>query len=147
MVTWWKQVPNTALVAFLARWILGILFTLAGTWKVFILTPAVHAQKFFVEGMAGHWIPDWLLTVLGTAIPFVELAAGLALLLGLWTRLTATGIGVLLLITTYGHGLQQPLFDIDGHTFTRIALVFLLLLLPKGADTILNMDCWLAKRK
>lgn len=147
MVKWWNEVSNTALAAFLVRWLLGILFVMAGTWKVFVLTPAVHAQKMFVEGMAGHWIPDFLLTFFGMTIPFVELAAGIALLLGLYTRLTAFCVGLLLLITTYGHALQQPLFNIDGHTFTRMALVIFLLMIARGSDTILNMDTWLAKRK
>ncbi len=55
-------------------------------------------------------------------------------------------IGVLLIITTYGHALQQPLFDIDGHTFTRLALVVFVLLAPPGSDNF-TLDAWLTARK
>ena len=56
-----------------------------------------------------------------------ELAAGLLLLLGLRLKETLTSLGCLLILTTYGHALQQPLFDIDGHTFTRLVLIVFLL--------------------
>ena len=52
----------------------------------------------------------------------------------------------LLIVTTYGHALQQPLFDIDGHTFTRLALIVFLLLVPVGNDRY-SIDHWLLARK
>ncbi len=107
---------------------------MAGYWKVFVLTPANHAQQFFVEGFADSWIPIWLLQVLGYSIPFVELVAGLLICIGLRTREALIAVGLLLIVTTYGHALQQPLFDIDGHTFTRLALIVFLLLAPAGKD-------------
>jgi len=51
-------------------------------------------------------------------------------------------VGLLLLVTTYGHAPQQPLFDISGHTFTRFALVLFILLLPIGTDQF-RLDAWL----
>ena len=68
---------NWAIVNFITRWILGLLFLMAGYWKVFILTPAAHAQQFFVDGFADTWIPAWFLNALGYGIPVLELAAGL----------------------------------------------------------------------
>ncbi len=125
---------NWPIVNFIVRWILGLLFAMAGYWKVFVLTPANHAQQFFVEGFADSWIPIWLLQVLGYSIPFVELVAGLLICIGLRTREALIAVGLLLVVTTYGHALQQPLFDIDGHTFTRLALIVFLLLAPVGKD-------------
>lgn len=115
------------IAAFIVRWILGVIFVMAGYWKVFELTPAAHAQQFFVDAYAQTWIPEWLLWVLGTTIPVFELVAGSLLLLGLRLRETLTGLGCLLILTTYGHALLQPLFDIDGHTFTRLVLIVFLL--------------------
>ncbi len=135
---------NWPIAVFIVRWILGLLFLLAGYWKVFVLTPAQHAQRFFVEGFADHWIPEWLLFALGYSIPLVEFAAGLLLCLGLRTREALIAVGLLLIVTTYGHALQQPLFDIDGHTFTRLALLIFLLLAPRGCDRY-SADTWLSQ--
>lgn len=137
---------NWPIVNLTLRWILGLLFLMAGYWKVFVLTPASHAQKFFVEGFSDTWIPTWLLQILGYGIPFLELVAGLLICIGFKTREALIAVGLLLIVTTYGHALQQPLFDIDGHTFTRLALVVFLLLSPAGTDRY-SIDQWLLSRK
>ena len=137
---------NWTFVHFIARWILGILFLMAGYWKVFVLTPVGHANQFFVEGFADTWIPEWLLYVLGLSIPLLELAAAILLCVGWRLREALIALGLLLIMTTYGHALQDPFFDIDGHTFTRLALVILLLLAPAGSDKY-SLDGWLAARK
>jgi uncharacterized membrane protein YphA (DoxX/SURF4 family) len=137
---------NWPIVNFIVRWILGLLFLMAGYWKVFVLTPTEHASQFFVDGFADYWIPEWLLYALGLSIPFLELAAGLLICLGLRTREALIFVGLLLIVTTYGHALQDPLFDIDGHTFTRLALIVFLLLAPAGSDKF-SADHWLASRK
>jgi len=137
---------NWPIVNFIVRWILGLLFLMAGLWKVFVLTPAGHAQQFFVDGFSDSWIPTWLLQVFGYSIPFLELVAGLLICIGLRTREALVAVGLLLIVTTYGHALQQPLFDIDGHTFTRLALIVFLLLAPVGTDRY-SIDQWLLARK
>lgn len=136
MINYFKGLSGPTIAVFLARTMLGLVFLMAGWWKVFTLTPAVHAQNFFIEGFKNHWIPEWLLWALGMAIPPFELAVGLLLVVGLWTRLSASLAGLLLLLTTYGHALQQPLFDIDGHTFTRLALILFVLMIPAEADRL-----------
>lgn len=136
MMTFLKGLSGPTIAVFLARTMVGLLFLMAGWWKTFTLTPAVHAQNFFIDGFKDHWIPEWLLWALGTAIPPFELAVGLLLVVGLWTRLTASLAGLLLLLTTYGHALQQPLFDIDGHTFTRLALILFVLMIPTETDKL-----------
>ena len=134
------------MVNFIVRWILGLLFLMAGYWKVFVLTPAGHAQQFFVEGFADSWIPTWLLYLFGYGIPFLELVAELLICIGFRTREALIAVGLLLIVTTYGHALQQPLFDIDGHTFTRLALIVFLLLAPVRNDRH-SIDQWLLARK
>ena len=136
MITFFKELTGPTIAIFLARTMLGLVFLMAGWWKTFTLTPAAHAQKNFIEGFKDHWIPDWLLWALGTAIPPFELVAGALLMAGLWTRLIASLTGLLLLLTTYGHVLQQPLFDIDGHTFTRLALILFVLMIPAQTDRL-----------
>lgn len=145
MIKFYKNLTGANTAAFLARAMVGLVFLMAGWWKVFTLTPSAHAQNFFINGFQDQWIPESLLWVLGTAIPPFELIAGLLLVVGLWTRLSATLCGLLLLLTTYGHALQEPLFDIDGHTFTRLALILFILLLPAGTDKI-SLDYFKASR-
>ena len=137
--------PNWPVAVFVGRWILGLLFLMAGYWKVFVLTPTEHARQFFVEAFAESWIPEWLLQFLGLGIPVLEFAAGLLLCLGLRAREALIAVGLLLIVTTYGHALQQPLFDIAGHTFTRLALIVFLLLAPVGSDRY-SLDYWLSRR-
>ena len=119
---------------------------MAGYWKVFVLTPVEHANQFFVDAFAETWIPEWLLYALGFSIPLLELAAGILLCVGWRLREALIFIGLLLIVTTYGHALIEPLFDIDGHTFTRLALVVFLLLAPPGSDKY-TLDGWLTGRK
>ncbi len=140
------MIDNWPIVNLIVRWILGLLFLMAGYWKVFVLTPAGHAQQYFVEGFSDSWIPTWLLQILGYSIPFLELAAGLLICIGFRTREALIAVGLLLILTTYGHSLQQPLFDIDGHTFTRLALIVFLLLAPLGSDRY-SIDQLLLARK
>lgn len=131
---------------FISRWILGILFLMAGYWKVFVLGASQHAQQFFALSYADYWIPHWLLNMLGYAIPYWELAAGLLLVVGYRLREVLTSLGVLLIITTYGHALKEPLFDISGHTFTRLALIIFLLLMFRHKDR-LSLDGWLERKQ
>jgi len=137
---------DIAIVRFLSRWVLAILFTMAGYWKVFELTAISHANNFFVAGYTDSWIPEWLLLTLGYLIPYWELVAGLLLAVGFRCREVLVSLGVLLLITTYGHALKEPLFDIDGHTFTRMMLIFIVLAIPASKD-IFTLDKFFDQRK
>lgn len=139
------SMSQTGIAVFLARWLLGLIFTMAGWWKVFELTATVHAQRFFVDGFAETWIPEWLLWALGLSIPYLEFGAGLLLLIGFRLKLILGLLGGLLLITTYGHALHEPLFDIDGHTFTRMALI-LFLLVYGWKDDCTTLDHWFNRR-
>ena len=128
-----------------ARVLVGILFFMAGWWKCFELTPMAHARGAFVEGYADSWIPAILLWGLGLAIPVVELVAGALLIVGWRTREALITIGFVLLIVTYGHALDEPLYSIQGHILPRGLLVLIALALPSEEDK-LSVDSWLARR-
>lgn len=119
---------------FFGRWVVGLTFAMAGWWKVFALGPGEHARRFFVEGFAETWIPVALLQALGWSIPWLELVAGVLVCLGWRRREAYPALGGILVLVTYGHLLQEPLFDISGHIFTRLALLLFVLMVPANRD-------------
>jgi thiosulfate dehydrogenase [quinone] large subunit len=128
---------STGLAYMIGRWILGISFFNAAIWKIFVLTPVGHTEKFFIANFQHSWIPIFILWLLGLTIPFIELLIGSFLCLGFKTKTTAFITGLLLIITTYGHSLMEPLYNISqGLTFARVALVLFLLVTPNIDDRL-----------
>ena len=141
-----KAQADRAWALLLARWILGLMFGMAGFWKVFTLGPVEHASGMFVEAYADTFLPAWSLWVTGTTIPAIELIAGVALLVGWRVRTSLLALGAVLLIVTFGHLLAQPLYSFNQHVMPRAALVFLLLWLPR-ADDRFALENWLLRRQ
>ncbi len=146
MTTQWGKLSDRGLAIFFARWILGLLFLVRGWYKVFELTPAEHTEQFFLKAFAETWIPEPLLWALGTSIPFVELVGGALLCIGLKVRWVLASFVGLLMITTYGHALREPFYDIDGHTFTYVVLIIFILMAGRDDDGW-SLDAWLAGRR
>ena len=128
------------------RWVLGLIFFMAGWWKCFTLTPIGHAQRFFVESFKDTWIPEWLLYALGTTIPVVELLAGALVCLGFRKREAYIGLGAVLVVVTYGHLLLEPLFSTTGHVFPRLVLLVFVSVAPPQYD-VLSIDGWVDRRR
>ena len=141
-----KSVSDKGIAIFFVRWLLGLLFLVRGWYKVFAMTPQVHADRIFVERFAETWIPEPILWSLGVSIPFVELIGGGLICLGLLVRPVLIVFVGLLIILTYGHALLEPFFDIDGHTFTYAVLIVFLLLAGRDKDSW-SLEGWLASRK
>ena len=131
---------------FFVRWVLGLIFFMAGWWKTFDLGPLEHARKLFVEPYADTWLPAWLLWASGTVVPIVELAAGALMCLGLRVREAGIAIGFILIVVDYGHLLKEALFDTTHHIFPRLVLLTFVLVAPAGRD-LLSLDSWLGRRR
>jgi len=131
---------------FFARGVLGWIFFMAGIYKVFTLTPAGHAHKWFVDPYAGTFLPMWSLWLTGVTIPFVELIAGLFLLVGWRVREASIGLGFVLWIVTFGHLLHEPLYEFHTHVIPRLALLLFVLMLPREDDRF-SIDGLLTKRR
>lgn len=138
------DVMDRAWAILIVRWISGLIWFMAGWWKCFELGPTEHARRLFVERYADSWMPAWSLWASGTAVPIVELLAGAMLILGLRVRLTLIALGGVLVLVTYGHLLEEPLFNISGHIFTRAVMVVFLLLMPREDDRF-SLDARLAR--
>jgi uncharacterized membrane protein YphA (DoxX/SURF4 family) len=135
-----------AWAAFCARVVLGLIFGMAGYYKCFVMTPAVHAERLFIVPYADTWIPIWLLWLTGVAIPAVELITGWLLVLGWKVRESLVALGLVLIIVTYGHLLKEPLYSFSGHVIPRLALLIFIAMLPADVDW-LSVDHWLANRR
>ena len=116
-----------------ARAVVGLIFFMAGVWKVFTLTPAGHVRKWFLP-FQDTFLPTWSLWAVGFTIPFIELIAGAMVIVGFRTRIALIALGFVLVIVTFGHLLHEPLYPFHEHVIPRLALVLLLLLIPESAD-------------
>jgi uncharacterized membrane protein YphA (DoxX/SURF4 family) len=118
---------------FFARVVLGLIFLMAGIYKVFQLGPLNHARMYFLP-FDDTFLPVWSLWTVGTVVPFVELIAGALLLLGLRIRLALIALGFVLIVVTFGHLLHEPLYPFHEHVIPRLALLLFVLMLPSGED-------------
>jgi len=140
----WKHPDGWAWAVFFVRWVLGLIFFMAGWWKTFELGPVGHAQRFFIGPYTDSWIPLWLLWTFGTVIPVVELVAGAMLCLGLRVRAAGIAVGMILIVVAYGHLLKEPLFDTTHHIFPRLVLLTFVLAVPAEWD-VLSCDAWIGR--
>ena len=128
-----------------ARLILGLIFFMAGLWKVFQLGPFEHARKYFLP-YSDTFLPIWSLWAMGVIIPFVEFLAGGLLILGLRIREALVSLGFVLVIVTFGHLLKEPLYEFHTHVIPRLALLLFVLTLP-GEEDRFSIDYLLSRRK
>src|SRR3989441_12083586 len=135
---------NRSWALLFARLVLGLIFFMAGVWKVFQLGPLQHARKYFLP-FADTFLPVWSLWVVGVAIPFVELIAGALVLLGLRVRDALIALGFVLAIVTFGHLLKEPLYEFHTHVIPRLALLLFVLMLPRSDDRF-SLDYFLERR-
>ncbi|HEV8482366.1 MAG TPA: DoxX family protein, partial [Blastocatellia bacterium] len=125
---------NRSWALLFARVVLGLIFFMAGVWKVFQLGPVEHARKFFIDPYSETFLPLWSLWAAGTIIPFVELLAGALMILGLRVREALIALGSVLVIVTFGHLLKEPLYQFHTHVIPRLALLLFILLMPSDDD-------------
>ena len=140
-----RRLDGWSWAIFFVRWVLGLIFFMAGWWKTFDLGPLEHARRLFVVPYADTWLPAWLLWASGTVIPVVEFVAGALMCLGLRVRAAGIAFGFILIVVAYGHLLKEPLFDTTGHIFPRLVLLAFVLAAPAGRD-LLSLDAWLGRR-
>ena len=131
-----KLPSDRAWAIFFCRVILGLIFFMAGVYKCFVMTPLGHARLAFVEPYAHTFLPVWALWATGTLVPVVELSAGALLLVGLKTRPALLSLGGVLILVTFGHLLKEPFYEFHTHVIPRLALLALVLVLPRDEDVI-----------
>lgn len=140
-----RGVSTRGWAIFFARMVLGLIFFMAGVWKVFVLTPSGHVRRFFLP-FEHTFLPVWSLWVVGSIIPFVELIGGGLMMLGLFRKAASLGLGAVLVIVTFGHLLENPLYAFHEHVIPRLALLLFVLVMPWNEDA-LAADDMLARRR
>ena len=138
-------IHNRTWAILIARAILGLIFMMAGIWKVFSLGPLEHARRLFVEPYSDTFLPAWSLWATGTVVPLVEMVAGALVLIGLWRRPALLALGGVLVIVTFGHLLAEPLYQFHTHVIPRTALLLFILVMP-ASDDRLALDHWVESR-
>jgi uncharacterized membrane protein YphA (DoxX/SURF4 family) len=115
------------------RLVLGFIFFMAGTYKVFSLTPAGHVRKWFLP-YQDTFLPTWSLWAVGLSIPLIELVGGALLLAGWRVYQALLALGVVLVVVTFGHLLKESLYPFHEHVIPRLALLLFLLVMPRHED-------------
>src|SRR5882762_5918513 len=128
-----------------ARLVVGLIFFMAGVWKVFQLGPLQHARKYFLP-FSDTFLPVWSLWATGVVIPFIELIGGALVILGLRTREALIALGFVLAVVTFGHLLREPLYEFHTHVIPRLALLLFVLILPREDDRF-SVDHLIATKK
>jgi uncharacterized membrane protein YphA (DoxX/SURF4 family) len=136
---------NRSWALLFARLVLGLIFFMAGVWKVFQLGPLNHARKYFLP-FSDTFLPVWSLWATGVVIPFVELIGGALVILGLRTREALIALGFVLAVVTFGHLLKEPLYEFHTHVIPRLALLLFVFILPSEDDRF-SVDHLIARKK
>jgi uncharacterized membrane protein YphA (DoxX/SURF4 family) len=118
------------------RLLLGIIFLMQGYGKVFTIGVSKLYQMFFTgyENM----LPKWLLFLTAYYTSYTELLGGILLIVGLFKKQVLHLLAINLIIVSFGHGLKEPIWDLQ-HVFPRALLLTALFLLPQEWDRY-NMD-------
>ena len=132
-----------AWAVFVPRTILGFVYLFAGIHKIVNVGPLAYGQAMAMSDGA-RFVPAGVLMAVGTGVPFMEVALGALLLIGLWTRPTLRVLAVLICVIAAGYGISGLLHPMGAtamnitivNTFImpRAALIIVSLLLPAEAD-------------
>ncbi|HTK22328.1 MAG TPA: DoxX family protein [Mucilaginibacter sp.] len=127
-----KDETSRAMAVLFTRALLGIIFMMQGFGKIFTYTVPIVYQKFFVD-FEKTFLPKWLLQVTAYYTSYVELICGFLLIIGLFRKCTLLLLGIDLLVVSFGHGLLEPIWDLQ-HVIPRAALLITILLTPAQWD-------------
>lgn len=97
-----------------------------------------------VQGFANTPLPEWSVRAFAVGLPFVELAVGLCILLGLRLRLALVAGGVVLASLTFGECLRQEWSAVGLHLSYALAYY---VLLSRAADARFTVDGLLRSRR
>ena len=111
-----------------------------GYGKIFTYTvPKVY--ELFFKDFEKTFLPKWLIWGTAYYTSYVELICGFLLIIGLFREYALYLLAVDLLFVSFGHGLMQPIWDLQ-HVIPRAILLIAILLAPPQWDRW-NTDAFL----
>ncbi len=123
---------NISYATLVARLLLGFIFLMQGFGKVF----SIGVSNIYNGGFKVYeetFLPTFLLEFTAYFTSYGELICGLLIILGLFRKQAYLIIAVILVIVTFGHGLQSPIWDLQ-HVFVRSAFLLFLMMIPFDKD-------------
>ena len=125
------------------RLLLGVIFFLQGYGKIFDIGVEELHEFAFARDFKDI-LPVWTTKLTAYYTSYVELIAGLMLILGLFRDWALYFLASVLIIVSIGHGIVNPFWPLSDVAF-RAMLLIPLLLLPATWDTI-RLDTIIARR-
>ena len=116
-----------AMAAALLRWTIGLIFLVGGVSKLGMLNGFVHG--YLVPAFEKTVLPAALVVAYGYALPFVELAIGVLLLLGLCRVFALSLAGLTLLSLCFGQMLLKApsvIADISLYVLMTATALFMI---------------------
>jgi putative oxidoreductase len=126
------------------RVLLGVIFFMQGFGKIFTIGVGKLYSMFFV-GFEHTFLPRWLIWATAYYTTYVEFIGGFLLITGLFKKWALYLLAADLLVVSFGHGLEQPIWDLQ-HVIPRAVLLSALLLLPQEWD-LYKTDYFLQHQK
>lgn len=124
---------NKSIAVLTIRLILGFIFLMQGIGKVFKWgVENVYNMDFFY-GTYKDLLPDFIIHATAYYTSYIELIAGLLVVLGLKRDYALYLLASVLVIVTFGHGLAEPIWNLS-HVIYRTILLVTLLILPREWD-------------
>ena len=106
---------------FFLRTLLGLIALMQGSGKVFRWgLPKVYDMWF--KDFEKTFLSKWLIWATAYYTSYIELITGFLLIAGLFKRTALYLLAIDLLIVSYGHGLLEPIWDLQ-HVISQVALV------------------------
>ena len=129
---------NKSIAVLTIRLILGFIFLMQGIGKVFKWgVENVYNMDFFHDTYK-DLLPDFIIHATAYYTSYIELIAGLLVVLGLKRDYALYLLASVLVIVTFGHGLAEPIWNLS-HVMYRTILLVTLLILPREWDKF-SMD-------
>ena len=92
-----KKIADNMVVDIICRIFVGGMFLLSGIGKLMDINAAVKSVYNF------QLLPwDWAISLIGTILPFIELIGAICILVGAFTRISATLIGAMSAVFFFG---------------------------------------------
>lgn len=136
-------IPTThwafSLILLLNRFTLGLFFLLAGFNKVRDGVAQFVAGPF--KSLTPPWLSEGFATPFGHSLPYIEIVAGLMLILGLFTRFASGAVALLLISFTIALSGVGLFFHPEGVPFhTNIILISLAMLFMVAGPGLYSVD-------